>query len=285
MNFNEFYFLERNISVEKGCEYETFIADLFRQKGVDVPNTGCTGPGADIVCKFTKGNIFIEAKNLEDNTDIDRLDFGQGRIAFDVSKNQWIIGGTSKNLDSDKNLVMLIIFEDYIKKFLDPKIELFRNFIEENKKDINVKIKNNLISSVNLRNVKNEKGDSIVGGTIKNKLQEILFEGNRETVIKVDKHIISEYYSKYDFIQIKRIGLFSLNKKNNKESKELKIPSLDNEITSASVRLRLKYHTGSRTDFSNFSITFAIKLKLNNSNFNLENNNQLESFITIFQNE
>lgn len=247
-----------------GKEYEDKISLLFKSKGLTVEPTAGSAHKADVVVHFPAKKIEIEVKNIKSGKSTTGLDFGQFKLVFDLQNKKWFVGGMY--IDSDDS-----IFASLFKKYLEDHLN---SRVEQIAKMINVYGK--LGDDKLLAGFKALKGDPVILGGFR----DAIFGSEKELNISVDPKEVAGYYGKYDFIQVRSMGLYLLG--NSSASQNLNIPRFSDYIGKSSLRFRIKYH-GGKSDVKGYSFTVGIKLMLNKSGFSLENPTDLDNFISHFQ--
>lgn len=225
-----------------GADYEKQVADSMARllPNLDVKTAGF-GHGSDLTIKSGNEELKKELK-MELKTS-SGADFGQFKLAYDLTNNTWVTIKTDKFVDSAD------LFQGIFDTVVAPAL---KDKIIKNIKDPAFNIKDNAIVGLNR---------SANTAIIKHQLQKELFGDKSDLILSVDGQLIQYYYSKKgdSLISIEGRGVYALTKK---AASFFKVPELATQIKSARIRFRIKPHMG---DTGVHSFTCALKLLLTGS--------------------
>jgi hypothetical protein len=244
----------------KGMDYEKQLADKINQRygelGIKAETAGA-GHGSDITIDAPglPQPLTIEAKtNLS-------ADFGQFRVQYNPQTDSWEPRRTKSYVKNEK--VFQPLFDVYLKDHMNQNYRLPDLSDPRLRKDANGKV------AGLARNPKT--------GELKKQIQSSWFEGKTDYTVAFPFEQISSYYAdKGDqYVQIGNKGLFALN---DEAAALLGVPMFANSGIDSFLRFRLKPSQGAN---SGTSFTVAVKLKgrLEKSNINLQNDEDLDKLI------
>jgi hypothetical protein len=239
-----------------GAEYEEHIANLINHKyghlEVEASSAGF-GHGSDLTVQTVNDALTFELKTSSG------ADFGQFKLGFNPAGSGWFIVPT-KGFEKNKELFSGL-FNDFIKDYLNGNAR----FADLNDPRLNI------------------RSGAIVGlkphdktGELRDELNNAWYKGRKDLIVPVDFSTVAGYYaSKGDeFIQIAGKGLYAFRKEN---AERYGVPLFQERGQEASVRFRIKPHMGHT---GTHSFTVAIKLKIQKSDKDLLNDEDLDGIIS-----
>lgn len=239
-----------------GADYEEQVANTMSEL---LPNmtvsTAGFGAGSDLTITDGSTELKMELKTSSG------ADFGQFKLAFDLSSNTWRPVKTKKFIESED--LFLGLFNSVLNPQLDGKVIT-------NPDDPVYNVKNGAIFGL-LR--------SPTTGEKKLILQSMLFDKRKDLIVPVDPTLIRKYYAKKgdSLIIVQGKGVYALTEE---AKKHFDVPLMDEMITKANLRFRIKPHMGTN---GVHSFTVALKLGLKKSATKMTDQKFLEDITSFFK--